>query len=86
MMLNIGYEYFVAVNKIIAIVSPDSAPLKRDISDHKDAGKCIDATYVSRTKSVNYLSNGHILLSSQSPATLNNKLSKAKNISQEEEI
>ena len=85
-MLNIGYDNFVAKNKILAIVSPDSAPLKRDVSEHKDKGACIDATYGSRTKAIIYLSNGYIVLSSLSPATLNNKLSKSKNTTQEEGI
>ena len=51
-LINIGFGNIVSANRVVAIVSPESAPIKRIISDAKERGQLIDATYGRRTRSV----------------------------------
>ena len=62
-LLNIGFGNAVAMERIIAIISPDSAPVKRMISDARDRGILIDATYGRKTRTVVVTDSGHIILS-----------------------
>jgi len=62
-MLNIGYGNIVPLNRIIAIVSSDSAPIKRMIHEGQKSGKLVDATYGRKTRSVVISDSGHIVLS-----------------------
>ncbi|MBR5239390.1 MAG: DUF370 domain-containing protein [Clostridia bacterium] len=62
-LLNIGFGNAVAMERIIAIISPDSAPVKRMISDAKERGILIDATYGRKTRAVVVTDSGHIILS-----------------------
>lgn len=62
-MLNIGYGNIVPLNRIIAIVSSDSAPIKRMIHEGQKTGKLVDATYGRKTRSVVITDSGHIVLS-----------------------
>lgn len=62
-MLNIGYGNIVPLTRIIAIVSSDSAPIKRMIHEGQKAGKLVDATYGRKTRSVVITDSGHIVLS-----------------------
>lgn len=62
-MLNIGYGNIVPLNRIIAIVSSDSAPIKRMIHEAKEAGRLIDATYGRKTRSVVITDSSHVVLS-----------------------
>ena len=62
-MLNIGYGNIVPLNRIIAIVSSDSAPIKRMIHEGQKNGKLVDATYGRKTRSVVITDSGHIVLS-----------------------
>jgi regulator of extracellular matrix RemA (YlzA/DUF370 family) len=62
-MLNIGYGNIVPLNRIIAIVSSDSAPIKRMIHEGQKSGKLVDATYGRKTRSVVITDSGHIVLS-----------------------
>lgn len=71
--INIGLGNFVSSDRIIAIVSPDSAPVKRMVSDAKDKGLAIDSTYGRRTRSVIVMDNGQIVLSAIQPETIVNK-------------
>jgi len=64
----------VSANRIIAIVSPESAPIKRAIQEAKDKGTCIDATYGRRTRAVVIMDSDHILLSAVQPETVANRL------------
>lgn len=61
-LVNIGFGNLVSANRIIAIVSPDSAPIKRIISDAKDNGTLIDATHGRRTRAVIITDSDHIIL------------------------
>ena len=69
-LINIGFGNIVAGSRIIAIVSPDSAPIKRLVSDGKERGQLIDATYGRRTRSVIIMDSGHIVLSAIQPETV----------------
>lgn len=69
-LLNIGFGNMVAANRVLAIVSPDSAPIKRIIQDAKDAGRLIDATYGRRTRAVLIMDSDHVILSANQPETV----------------
>ncbi len=73
-LINIGFGNIVPAGRIIAIVSPESAPIKRFIQDGRDAGKLIDATYGRRTRAVIVTDSGHIILSSIQPETVANRI------------
>jgi len=62
-MLNIGYGNIVPLSRIIAIVSSDSAPIKRMIHEGQKTGKLVDATYGRKTRSVVITDSGHVVLS-----------------------
>ncbi len=66
-LVNIGYSNMVSQDKIVAIVSPESAPIKRIITEAKEKGKLIDATYGKKTKSVIVMESEHIVLSAKQP-------------------
>lgn len=69
-LINIGFGNIVAANRIIAIVSPDSAPIKRIIQEARDKGILIDATYGRRTRAVVITDSGHVVLSAVQPETV----------------
>lgn len=74
-LINIGFGNIVSASRIIAIVSPESAPIKRIIQDARDRGVLIDATYGRRTRAVVVMDSGHIILSAVQPETVANRLS-----------
>lgn len=69
-VLNIGLGNFVSADRVIAIVSPDSAPVKRMVQDAKDNGTAIDSTYGRRTRAVLIMDSGQVVLSSIQPETI----------------
>lgn len=73
-LINVGYGNMVAVSHIIAIVSPDSAPIKRMVQDAKERGNAIDATFGRRTKAVIITDSDHIILSAIQPRHIANRL------------
>ena len=62
-LVNIGFGNTVAADKIVAIVSPDSAPIKRMVQEAKDNGTAIDATFGRKTRAVLIMDSDHIVLS-----------------------
>ncbi|MBR3623495.1 MAG: DUF370 domain-containing protein [Selenomonadaceae bacterium] len=68
--LNIGFQNMVALSRVIAIVSPDSAPVKRIIAESKKEGNLIDASLGRRTRSVLIMDSDHVVLSTVQPETL----------------
>lgn len=74
-LVNIGFGNIVAANRIVAIVSPESAPIKRIIQEARDKGVLIDATYGRRTRAVIVVDSGHVILSAVQPETVANRLS-----------
>ncbi|MBR3697187.1 MAG: DUF370 domain-containing protein [Clostridia bacterium] len=69
-LINIGFGNIVSAERIISIVSPESAPIKRIIQEAKDSKTAIDATYGRRTRSVLIMDSGHIILSAIQPETI----------------
>lgn len=69
-LINIGYGNMISAARIVTIVSPDSAPIKRLIQEAKDDGRAIDATYGRKTRAVIVMDSGHIILSSLITDTL----------------
>lgn len=69
-LINIGFGNIVAANKVVAIVSPESAPIKRIINEAREQGKLIDATYGRRTRAVIITESNHVVLSSIQPETV----------------
>lgn len=73
-LVNIGFGNIVAANRIVAIVSPESAPIKRIIQEARDKGMLIDATYGRRTRAVIITDSSHVILSAVQPETVANRL------------
>ncbi|MGF1604572.1 MAG: extracellular matrix/biofilm regulator RemA [Thermosynechococcaceae cyanobacterium] len=72
-LINIGFGNIVSGNRVIAIVSPESAPIKRIITDARERGELIDATYGRRTRAVIVTDSGHVILSAIQPETVANR-------------
>lgn len=72
-LVNIGFGNMVSMDRIVSIISPDSAPIKRMIQEAKDNKTAIDATYGRRTRSVIIMDSGHIVLSAVQPETIANR-------------
>lgn len=79
-LINIGFGNIVAANRIIAIVSPESAPIKRIITDARERGELVDATYGRRTRAVMVMDSGHVVLSSIQPETVANRFMVGKDV------
>ncbi len=73
-LINIGYGNMVSANRVVAVVSPDSAPVKRMIQEAREAGKLIDATLGRRTKAVLVMDSAHVVLSAIQPAAAAGRL------------
>lgn len=73
-LINIGFGNIVTANRIISIISPESAPIKRIIQEARDNGTLIDATCGRRTRAVIVTDSGHIILSAVQPETVVNRL------------
>ena len=71
--INIGFGNIVSANRVVAIVSPESAPIKRTISDARERGQLIDATYGRRTRAVIITDSSHVILSAIQPETVANR-------------
>ena len=83
-LINIGFGNLVSAGRLIAIVSPDSAPIKRMVQEARDRGVLIDATYGRRTKAVIIMDNDHVVLSALQPEPISNRLSGEKDSAEEE--
>ena len=73
-LINIGFGNIVSAGRVIAIVSPESAPIKRIISDARDRGMLVDATYGRRTRAVVIMDSDHVVLSAIQPETVANRM------------
>ena len=69
-LINIGFGNMVSAGRLLAMVSPESAPIKRVIQDARERGQLIDATYGRRTRAVLIMDNGHVILSAIQPETV----------------
>ena len=73
-LINIGFGNMVNAGRLVAIVSPESAPIKRIMQDARDSGRLIDATYGRRTRAVLITDSDHVILSAVQPETVANRL------------
>ena len=85
-LINIGFGNLVAAGRLIAIVSPESAPIKRMVQEARDRGNLIDATYGRRTRAVLITDSDHIVLSALQPETVAGRLNGREEPEEEEEI
>ncbi|BCJ85118.1 extracellular matrix/biofilm regulator RemA [Effusibacillus dendaii] len=83
-LINIGFGNIVSANRIISIVSPESAPIKRIIQEARERGMLIDATYGRRTRAVIITDSDHVILSAVQPETVAHRLV-AKDSQQDDE-
>jgi regulator of extracellular matrix RemA (YlzA/DUF370 family) len=67
LLIGIGFGSYIAAEKIVAVLAPDSAPIKRVIADARDRGLLIDASFGRSTRSVLQMNSNHVILSSLSP-------------------
>lgn len=81
-LINIGFGNMVSANRLVAIVSPESAPIKRIIQEGRERGVLIDATYGRRTRAVIIMDSDHIILSAIQPETVASRL---ENLNEEED-
>ena len=84
-LIIIGYGNMVSANRIITIVSPESASIKPIIQEARDGGVLIDATYGRRTRAVIIMDSGHVVLSSIQPETVANRFVQTAEVPDDEE-
>lgn len=77
-LVNIGYGNAVSADKVIVVVAPSSAPIKRIIQDAREANKLIDATYGRKTRAVIITESNHVVLSALQAETVANRLADNK--------
>lgn len=84
-LINIGFGNIVSANRIISIVSPESAPIKRIIQEARERSMLIDATYGRRTRAVIITDSDHVILSAVQPETVAHRLTAKDQLIDEEE-
>ncbi len=84
-LINIGFGNMVSASRLVAIVSPESAPIKRMVQEARERGTLIDATYGRRTRAVIVMDSDHVILSAVQPETVANRLSSKEELLLEEE-
>ena len=86
-LINIGFGSLVAANRVLAVVAPDSAPIKRVVQEARDRGMLIDASYGRKTKAVILMDTDHVILSALTPETISARwMDKDVKAEEEEEI
>lgn len=83
-LLNIGFGSMLSQERVLTILAPDSAPIKRVVQEAKDRGMLIDASYGRKTKSVILMDTDHVILSALSPETLTARWAGTENADEEE--
>ena len=84
-LINIGFGSMVAANRVLAIVAPDSAPIKRVVQEARERGMLIDASYGRKTKSVILMDTDHVILSAITPEAVSARWTDKQNTQYEEE-
>ena len=72
--INVGFGNMVAADRVVALVAPDSAPMKRLISEARESGRIIDVTCGLRTRAIIVTDSDHVILSATQPETISNRL------------
>ena len=86
-LINIGFGSMIAANRLLAVVAPDSAPIKRVVQEARDRGMLIDASYGRKTKAVILMDTDHVILSALTPETISARwMDKDVKADEEEEI
>ena len=86
-LINIGFGSMIAANRLLAVVAPDSAPIKRVVQEARDRGMLIDASYGRKTKAVILMDTDHVILSALTPETISARwMDKDVKAEEEEEI
>ena len=86
-LINIGFGSMIAAGRLLAIVAPDSAPIKRVVQEARDRGMLIDASYGRKTKSVLLMDTDHVILSALTPEALSARWQdKQEPLDEEEEL
>ncbi len=83
-LINIGFGSLIAAHRLLAVVAPDSAPIKRVIQEARDRGMLIDASYGRKTKAVILMDTDHVILSALPPETIRGRWSGDETESEEE--
>ena len=84
-LINIGFGSLIAAHRLLAVLAPDSAPIKRVIQEARDRGMLIDASYGRKTKAVILMDTDHVILSAITPETIRSRWSGDEPVSEEEE-
>ncbi|MBE5801903.1 MAG: DUF370 domain-containing protein [Clostridiales bacterium] len=84
-LINIGFGNMIAADRIVAIVSPDSAPVKRMIQEGRENHRIIDATQGRRTRAVIQTDSDHIVLSAIQPETIAGRVAGKETVTREDE-
>ena len=84
-LVNIGFGNMVSAGRLVAIISPESAPVKRMIQDARESGRLVDATYGRRTRAVIVMDSDHVVLSAIQPETVANRLGDKEDLKTEDE-
>ena len=84
-LINIGFGNLVSADRLVAVVGPDSAPIKRMVQEARDRGVLIDATYGRKTRSVVIMDSDHIVLSAIQPDTVAARLNGKEAVEEEEQ-
>ena len=84
-LINIGFGNLVSEERLLAVVSPDSAPLKRLVQESRERGMLIDATYGRKTASIFIMDSDHVILSALPPEKLAPRLDEDRESKEEEE-
>lgn len=82
-MINIGFGNIISESRVIAIVSPESAPIKRLITEARESNQLIDATYGRKTRAVIIMDSNHLVLSAIQPETVAQRFLSAENATKE---
>ena len=85
-LVNIGFGSLVAANRVLAVVAPDSAPIKRVIQEARDRAMLVDASYGRKTKAVILMDTDHVILSANTPETIYARWMDKQEAEMEEEV
>ena len=84
-LINVGFGNMVEAGRLVAIVSPESSPIKRIIQDARQSGKLIDATHGRRTRAVLVTDSDHVILSYRPCETVANRIDETEDVEEEDE-
>ena len=84
-LINIGFGSMISASRVLAVVAPDSAPIKRVVQEARERGMLIDASYGRKTKSVILMDTDHVILSAITPETVSTRWTDKQNTHYEEE-